>query len=40
LRHGVWIFPPVFHGFEAKAGPVHVRILRPAFRVSAVQTYG
>jgi hypothetical protein len=39
LWHGVWIFAAVIHGFEAKAGPVQVRILR-ALRASALRTDG
>jgi hypothetical protein len=27
LRHIVWIFPTMIHGFKAKAATVHLRVL-------------
>src|ERR1700694_3069267 len=40
LGHGVWILAAVFHRFEAKAGPIHLRILRPFLRCELGEPMG
>ena len=37
LRHRVGIFAAMFHGFEAQASPVHIRVLRTILPESSQQ---